>query len=141
VGDIDSGRMVIRVSQGKGDRDRYTLLSPRLLQELRAYWRRERPPEWLFARPDGVAPVSRDTAQKAFYRARDRAGLRKRAGIHVLRRCFATHLLEAGVDLPTIQALLGHRSILTTTRYLRLVRPRVGAGQSALDLLSFPPVD
>lgn len=141
VGDIDSGRMVIRVSQGKGERDRYTLLSPRLLEELRHYWREYHPPEWLFPGSSGRGPLTREAAQKIFYRARDAAGIRKRAGIHVLRHCFASHLLEAGIDLHTIQTLLGHRSILTTTRYLRLVRPRVGVGQSALDLLSFPPTD
>lgn len=141
VTDIDSGRMVIRVSQGKGERDRYTLLSPRMLQELRAYWREYHPAEWLFPNPSGQKPLSIGAAQKIFYRARDAAGIRKRAGIHVLRHCFASHLLEAGIDLHTIQTLLGHRSILTTTRYLRLVRPRVGVGQSALDLLSFPPTD
>lgn len=141
VGDIDSGRMVIRVNQGKGERDRYTLLSPRLLQELRGYWREYRPPAWLFPGAGGRGPLSRGAAQKIFYRARDAAGIRKRAGIHVLRHCFASHLLEAGIDLHTIQTLLGHRSILTTTRYLRLVRPRVGVGQSAFDLLAFPKAE
>lgn len=141
VSDIDSARMAIRVNQGKGDQDRYTILSPRLLKELRDYWRQYRPSQWLFPGSSGSGPISTGAAQKIFYRAREAAGIRKRAGIHVLRHCFASHLLEAGIDLHTIQTLLGHRSILTTTRYLRLVRPRVGVGQSALELLSFPQTD
>lgn len=139
VGDIDSDRMVIRVRQGKGAKDRYTLLSQRLLAELRSYWRLYHPHRpWLFvgARPDG--PLSDESPKKIYSRAKWKAGIDKAGGIHTLRHSFATHLLEAGVDLRTIQYLLGHRSIKTTARYLQIARPHVAATQSPLDLLRIP---
>jgi site-specific recombinase XerD len=133
--DIDSQRMMIRIVRGKRARDRYTLLAPRLLQELRAYWRAYRPRTWLFPgrRPD--RPFSDDKARAVFNRAKAQAGIRKGGSIHVLRHCFATHLLEAGVDLRTIQILMGHASITSTAWYLHLTRKTLDRTHSPLDLL------
>ena len=136
VPDIDSARMTIRVVQGKGGRDRYTLLSARLLEALRAYWRVAHPRDWLFPAPkDSARPMDPSTLQKAYQRAKRRAGVTKPGGIHTLRHCFATHLLEAGVDLHTIQRLLGHGHLSTTMRYLQLTRHTQIAPGSPLDLL------
>jgi site-specific recombinase XerD len=138
VSHIDSARMTIRVAQGKGGQDRDTVLSAPLLETLRAYWRIARPPAWLFPAPGpGPArPMSRSSLQKAYGTAKRRAGLTKPGGIHTLRHCFATHLLEAGVDLHTIQRLMGHRHLTTTARYLQLTRhTQIGPG-SPLDLLA-----
>ena len=137
VSHIDSERMAIRVVQGKGGQDRDTVLSAPLLEALRAYWKVARPPVWLFPAPGpGPArPMSRSSLQKAYKTAKRRAGLTKPGGIHTLRHCFATHLLEAGVDLHTIQRLMGHRHLTTTARYLQLTRhTHIGPG-SPLDLL------
>ena len=134
---IDSARMTIRVVQGKGGQDRDTVLSAPLLEALRAYWTVARPAVWLFPAPGpGPArPRSRSSLQKAYGTAKRRAGLTKAGGIHTLRHCFATHLLEAGVDLHTIQRLMGHRHLTTTARYLQLTRhTQIGPG-SPLDLL------
>jgi len=138
---IHSARMLIRVEQGKGRKDRYTLLSGQLLQELRCYWREYQPAVWLFPNRQGTGPVRRDTVQKIFYQAKRRAGLQRGHGIHTLRHCFATHLLEAGVDLRTIQLLMGHRSLNTTARYLHLTRKRLGSLSGPLDLLRLPQAD
>lgn len=137
VPDIDSARMTIRVAQGKGGKDRYTLLSARLLDALRAYWKVERPKDWLFpARSRGPArPMDPSSLQKAYQVAKRRAGVTKPGGIHTLRHCFATHLLEAGVDLHTIQRLLGHGHLSTTTRYFQLTRHTQIGPASPLDLL------
>ena len=114
--------VLIRVEQGKGRKDRYTLLSTRLLTELRAYWKLYRPAPWLFTGLDPQRPMPSGTAQKIYYHAKRTAGITHGHGIHTLRHCFATHLLEAGVDVRTIQMLLGHQSLDTTTRYLRITR-------------------
>ena len=135
---VDAARMTLRVVQGKGGKDRYTVLSPRLLEALRAYWRVERPRGWLFPSHRGGRPHPMDPSslQKAYQRAKQRAGLTKPGGIHTLRHCFATHLLEAGVDIHTIQRLLGHGHLTTTTRYFQLKpHPQVLPG-SPLDLLA-----
>lgn len=135
---IHSQRQLIRVVQGKGQKDRYTLLSPRLLQELRDYWKEYQPGTWLFPNADQTEPLGRRQAQQIFTRAKRRAGLERGAGLHTLRHCFATHLLEAGVDLRTIQLLLGHRSINTTTIYLHLTQKKLAAVPSPFDLLRLP---
>jgi site-specific recombinase XerD len=137
VRDLDSQRGLIRVRQGKRDQDRYSLLSPRLVQELRAYWSRYRPPLWLFARKNQPQQhLSSYTARRLFTRAKHKAGLVKGGSIHILRHSFATHLLEAGVNVRTIQVLLGHSSIRSTAWYLHLTRTTLDATQSPLDLLN-----
>ena len=136
VADIDSERMTIRVEQGKGAKDRYTLLSPRLLTELRRYWLAERPGRWLFAAgrtPD--QPLNKKTAHLIYHAAKDRAGITKEGGIHALRHAFATHLLEAGVDVHTIQRLMGHDSLSTTARYFHLAQKHLSGTASPLELL------
>jgi site-specific recombinase XerD len=131
---IESGRMMLRVDQGKGRKDRYTILSPWLLEELRAYYRQERPGIWLFpSRRGGDIPMIDGTAQKIFYTALERAGLPNRGGIHCLRHSFATHLLEDGVDLLTLKMLLGHSHFSTTAGYLHISRKRLAAVRSPLD--------
>ena len=135
--DIDSSRMLIRVEQGKGAQDRQTLLSPQLLEALRDYWRRTQPGEYLFPGRDGRSPVRATGVKEAFAKAKLRARIDKPGGIHMLRHSFATHLLEAGVDLHTLQRLLGHHSIRSTTRYLHLVEPAYHAARACPDLLDF----
>jgi site-specific recombinase XerD len=98
VSDIDSQRMMIRIEQGKGNRDRYTVLSERLLKELRRYWKIERPEPFLFPATGKTTPISSRTVQRVYWEAKKKAGIKKGRGIHTLRHCFATHLLEAGVD-------------------------------------------
>jgi integrase/recombinase XerD len=133
---LESDRRAIRVEQGKGGKDRYTLLSPKLLEELRLYWRLYRPAEWLFpsARDPG-RPLAAEAGQKIFYDAVERARLPRKGGIHLLRHSFATHLLENGTDLLTLQRLLGHGSIETTTIYLHMRREHFQRVRSPLDLL------
>lgn len=135
VRDIDSDRRMIRVENGKGGQDRYTILSDRLLDQLREYWRLQRPWPYLFPGVNSAGPLSRESAARIYQDAKHRAGITKRGGIHALRHAFATHLLEMGTDLYTIQRLLGHRSIRTTTRYLHLARKTLTARPSPLDLL------
>jgi integrase/recombinase XerD len=137
VADIESApdRMCLKVRQGKGGQDRYTLLSPRLLSVLRVYWQACRPRHWLFPNRTGTAAIDLVTAQRAYAAARDAAGIAREGGIHVLRHCFATHLLESGVDLPTIQRLMGHEHISTTMRYLHLARSHLTTTTSPLELL------
>lgn len=138
---IHSSRGLLRVDKGKGAKDRYTILSPKLLEELRAYWRQCRKPgdRWIFphaVRPD--EPVGRKTAQMVFYNNIERAGLPNRGGIHSLRHSFATHLLESGVEITVVQKLLGHRFLGTTAHYLHVTRERVEATRSPLELLDAP---
>lgn len=136
--DIHSERKLIRVNQGKGRKDRYTLLSPRLLEELRAYWREYQPQRWLFPGQDESRPLSVGSAQRTFYAAKQRAGIQHGHGIHCLRHSFATHLMEAGVPLPTIQRLMGHASLSTTAKYLHVTSKHLGSIRSPLDLLRLP---
>jgi site-specific recombinase XerD len=136
--DIHSDRMLIRVNEGKGHKDRYTLLSPRMLEELRAYWREYHPKEWLFPNRDGSDAVSIDAVQKAFYGAKERARIEHGHGIHSLRHSFGTHLMEAGVPLPTIQRLMGHSSLATTAKYLHVTSKHLGSVRSPLELLRLP---
>ena len=132
---LDATRHTIRVELAKGAKDRDTVLPPSLLAELRAYWRHDRPAEWLFPRRDGATPLTVWQAQHLFYDAKRRAGITKRGGIHGLRHACATHWLEAGVPLPTIQRLLGHRSLQATARYLHLAQVAGIAPGSPLDLI------
>lgn len=135
---IDSQRMVIRIEQGKGQKDRYVMLSPRLLEMLRDYWRREKPQGWLFPGHYPTRPLSKDMVAAACQKARLRSGLAKPITPHGLRHAFAVHLLEAGADVRTIQLLLGHRSLSTTARYLRIATSKVCSTTSPLDLLPRP---
>ena len=118
---IESGRKLIRVEQGKGNKDRYTLLSDKLLKELRIYWKRYHPKKYLFYPTGNInKPLSKNMASKVFTKAKKKAELAVGKGIHSLRHSFATHLLEDGVDLYSIKTFLGHSSISTTMIYLRL---------------------
>ena len=129
-------RMQIRVEQGKGRKDRYTLLSPKLLEELKAYWECFRPAHWLFpASNDPRLPMVEGVGQKIFYTALKRAGLPRRGGIHSLRHSFATHLLESGVEITVLQRLLGHSSLATTATYLHVRQERLAQIKSPLQLL------
>ncbi|HNB47086.1 MAG TPA: site-specific integrase [Burkholderiaceae bacterium] len=137
LSDIESApdRMCLKVRQGKGGKDRYTLLSPRLLEILREYWRTARPRQWLFPNSGGDGPLCEKTAQRMYHAARHAANIRHGGGIHTLRHAFATHLLEAGVDIHTIQRLLGHGHVSTTMRYFHLARSHLTGTASPLDLL------
>jgi len=140
VTDLDSSRMMIRVEQGKGAKDRYVPLSRRLLEELRAYWRLERPGHWLFPGwRDPREPIHVGTVQRMCQRAAQAAGIKKHVTPHTLRHSFATHLLEAGVDLPAIQRLLGHKDVRTTMVYLHVRQQRLHAITSPLDWLPVEP--
>lgn len=136
--DIDSQRMTLRVAQGKGQKDRYVMLSEQLLAILRDWYRAARPAEWMFP---GLLPgshITREGINDACTLGAKRSGLTKPVTPHSLRHAFATHLLEYGTDLRTIQLLLGHRSLSTTARYLRMATSRVCATRSPLDLLPHP---
>lgn len=137
VEDVDSKRMLIRVQQGKGRKDRYVTLPPRLLELLRQYWSRFRPTGLLFFGRKKERPLGSATVQHVFSRAGREAGLTKRVTPHILRHSFATHLLEAGVDLRTIQALLGHRSLQTTATYTHVSARAIHAALVGLDVLNF----
>jgi integrase/recombinase XerD len=132
---IDSQRMVIRVEAGKGRKDRYVMLSPRLLELLREYWRRTHPGEWLFPGDRPGEPITRFAVEHACREARARSGITRPVTPHSLRHAFAVHLLESGTDLRTIQLLLGHRNLSTTARYLRIATTTVCATASPLDAL------
>jgi integrase/recombinase XerD len=137
--DVDSKQMVLHVRHPKGGRERLTLLSPRLLLELRAYWLAERPRDWLFPGAAPAEPVSTDAARRAFARAARAAGIAQTCTPHTLRHCFATHLLDAGADLVVLQALLGHRAIKSTARYTHVTTRRLRQIVSPLDLLPVVP--
>jgi integrase/recombinase XerD len=135
---IDSARMVLRVEQGKGQKDRYVMLSPRLLEILRDWWRVARPRHWLFPGDRPGQPITRSAVERACQQAHRRCRIPKPTTPHSLRHAFAVHLLETGTDLRTIQLLLGHRSLATTARYLRIATTKVCATTSPLDLLPRP---
>lgn len=135
VTDIDSQRMVLRVDQGKGNKDRYVMLSPRLLESLRAYWKLERPTTWMFPGNIPGRPITKDAVEQACQKAHRAAGITKPITPHSLRHAFATHLLESGTDVRRIQLLLGHRSLATTSRYLKIATSTVCATVSPFDLL------
>lgn len=135
VTDIDSERMIMRVEQGKGKKDRNVMLSPALLVTLRAYWRQSRPRVWLFPGHGGKRPLHATVVQRAFQHAKQEARITKPVSFHSLRHSFATHLLEAGVDVRTIQVLLGHRSLGSTQRYVHVAGDYLRQTRSPLDAL------
>lgn len=136
--DVDRGRMTLRIEQGKGRKDRVVPLSPRLLQQLDAYWKTHPPQRWLFSNRMGTRPVGITVAQHVFNIAKLRTGITKSGGIHGLRHAFATHLIEDGANVPTVQVLLGHRSVTTTMRYFHLSEAQFRSLPSPLDRLDRP---
>ncbi|MGH8523095.1 MAG: tyrosine-type recombinase/integrase [Gammaproteobacteria bacterium] len=138
IPDIDSARMVIRVDQGKGQKDRYVMLSSKLREVLRDWWRLERPKHWLFPGDLPGRHIGREAVELACQKAHRLCRILKPITPHSLRHAFAVHLLESGVDVRTIQLLLGHRSLATTARYLRIATVKVCSATSPLDLLPVP---
>jgi site-specific recombinase XerD len=136
LSDIDSQRMILRVEQGKGKKDRNVMLSPALLQTLRTYWKQCRPRVWLFPGHGGKRPLHATLLQRAFRQAKDQARITKPVSFHSLRHSFATQLLESGVNVRTIQALLGHRSLATTQRYTHVAGDYLRQTRSPLDALN-----
>jgi len=138
-GDIDSRRMLIHVRCGKGDKGRMVKLSPQLLAVLRDYWKQSRPTEWLFPQTGNASrPLDGGSGFRIVQRFARRAGITRAVGPHTLRHSYATHLLDAGTDLRTIQVLLGHRNIKTTAIYLHVSQAKLAAAASPLDLLYAP---
>jgi integrase/recombinase XerD len=138
VGDIDRARMVIQVREGKGRKDRLVPLSPRLLEELRSYWLLQRPALWLFPGNKPEQPLTDGSLHRLCQQVRVRSGLSKRVTTHTLRHSFATHLLEADVDVATLQAILGHNHLKTTIGYLHISTRRLRQMPSLLDRLMLP---
>jgi len=136
VGSIDSERMLLHIEGGKGGRDRYAMLSPRLLEILRTYWKRARPSSWLFPGQEPGSHVSRGALQAACRAARKRARIGKRVTAHTLRHSFATHLLESGTDIRIIQVLLGHTHLETTARYAQVATGLIAGTSSPFDQLA-----
>ena len=137
VQDIDSSRMVIHVRMGKGQRDRYVILTPELLRQLRVYWLKYRPTSYLFYGASRDVPAGNEMAYRAWKRAFAKTGLDKKVCFHTLRHCFATHMLEAGVDLRTIQVMMGHSSIMTTAIYLKVTTKAIATVATKIDLVKF----
>ncbi len=138
IGDVDRERMTVRIEQGKGRKDRVVPLSRRLLDQIEAYWQEHSPRQWLFPNRQGTRAIDVTVAQKVYMMAKLRTGISKRGGIHSLRHAFATHLIESGANVPTVQRLLGHRSVSTTMRYFHLSQTRLATIRSPLDLLDAP---
>ena len=142
VGDVDSERMLLRVERGKGRKDRHAMLSPQLLELLRAWWREGRrlgvllPQGWLFPGRDPIEPLSTRQLNRAVHAAADAAGIRKRVTPHTLRHSFATHLLEQDTDIRVIQVLLGHAKLDTTALYTRVANTTIRTVTSPLDRLA-----
>lgn len=134
ITDIDSSRMLVRIEKAKGNKDRYTVLSPKALELLRTYWKIYKPQYWLFEN-SVYQPVPETTAQKIFKNALEKSGVKKKASFHTLRHSFATHMLEQGVSLPIIQQLLGHKSLKTTSGYLHVQQYSIDAVRSPFDTL------
>jgi len=134
ISDIDSSRMLLRIEQAKGNKDRYSVLSPIALELLRVYYKLYKPKYWLFENCYGQ-PVPESTAQKILKNALEKSGIKKKASIHTLRHSFATHMLEQGVSLPIIKELLGHKSLKTTSGYLHVQQYSIDAVRSPLDAL------
>jgi site-specific recombinase XerD len=134
IKDIDSGRMQIRIEQGKGKKDRYTILSKKVLEELRDYYKTYHPKEWLFPGKCGDKPIDVGMIQKAFREAKEKAGIEKEVTVHTLRHSFATHLLEQGVNIFVIKELLGHMSIKTTIKYIHIQKADIDKVVSPFDI-------
>ena len=141
VSDIDSQRMTLRVEQGKGQRDRYVMLSPQLLEWLRDWWRAARPRGWLFPGMDPINPMTERHLCRVVSTAARKAGIDKRVSPHTLRHSFATHLLEQGVDIRVIQVLLGHAKLETTALYTRVAVNTIRVVASPLDKLGLKPME
>jgi len=139
IGDIDSKRMVIRVEQGKGRKDRYVMLSPHLLELLRAWWKAARPQGWLFPGQSPVNPLTTRQLNRACHAAAHMAEINKRVSLHTLRHSFATHLLEQNIDIRVIQVLLGHSKVETTSLYTHIATNTIRAVTSPLERLSLKP--
>jgi site-specific recombinase XerD len=142
LGDIDSKRMLLHIRGGKGNKDRYVILSPVMLKTLRIYWRQCRSKDlyktqWIFPGRNPLRPISSPTVSKAFKMAKERAKITKRGGIHSLRHAFATHTLESGEDIYAIKQLLGHASIASTARYLRMTPNRMKSIVPPIESLKF----
>jgi site-specific recombinase XerD len=136
VGDIDSRRMIVHIRDGKGGKERFSLLSPRLLGVLRSYWRIDKPKDWLFPGRKAGQALDPHSVRRVFHKARAKAGIGKYCTPHSLRHSFATHLLEAGTDLVLIKTLLGHHSLQTTCRYTHISTERIQKTQSPLERLA-----
>lgn len=139
ISHLDSELMTIRVEGGKGSKDRYTLLGDRTLALLRTYWKTYRPDEWLFPGAKPGEPISASSVRSVFKKALAKAGIRKKASVHTLRHCFATHLLESGTDLYYIQRLLGHTTAKTTSVYLHITGKDLARVRSPIDLFEEQP--
>jgi integrase/recombinase XerD len=137
IKDIDSQRMLIHVRMGKGQKDRYTILTPELLKQLRLYWLKYRPTSYLFYGASLDVPAGIEMAYRAWKRAYAKSGLDKRVCFHTLRHCFGTHMLEAGVDLRTIQVMMGHSSLMTTAIYLKISGKAIASVATKVDLVKF----
>lgn len=135
IADIDRGRMMLRVEQRKGRKDRYTVLSREALGLLEDLWRRDRPRVFFFSGRDEQAALGVASAQAVYYEALRRSGVRRVGGIHVLRHCFATHLMEAGTDIYTIRRWMGHTSVNTTARYMHVTAEHMATIRSPADML------
>lgn len=133
IADVDRGRMMLRVEQGKGRKDRYTVLSAKALGLLETVWRRYRLSEFFFTGQDRINPICAGTAQSVYYAALARSGVRRVGGIHVLRHCFATHAMENGVDIYTIKRWMGHGALVTTGRYMHVTAEHLAKVKSPLD--------
>jgi site-specific recombinase XerD len=133
IADLDRERLMLRVEQSKGHKDRYTLLSSRALGLLEELWRACRPTNFFFTSHDGIHPISVGTAQAVYYAALRRSGVRRVGGIHVLRHCFATHLMEAGTDIYTLKRWMGHSALVTTSRYMHVTTEHLAKVRSPLD--------
>ena len=139
VSDIDSERMMLRVEQGKGHKDRHAMLAPQLLELLRDWWRIARPQVWLFPGQNPVNPMTTRQINRACHAAADMARITKRVSPHTLRHSFATHLLEQNTDIRMIQVLLGHAKLETTALYTRIATNTIRAVMSPLERLSLKP--
>src|SRR5215213_1216714 len=141
IGDIDSKRMVIRVEQGKGRKDRYVMLSPHLLELLRAWWKAARPQGWLFPGRNPVQSMTTRQLNRACHAAADMAGIDKPVSMHTLRHSFATHLLEQNIDIRVIQVLLGHAKLESTALYTRVATKTIRTVMSPLEHLALKQVE